>query len=306
MHIIKSKIKRIFFSLLIWFCKWLGMNHPLFLVKIRYFVRFHKRLNMQNPKSLNEKILWLSFNTDTEVWSQLTDKYKVREYVSELGLERYLVDLYGMWESVDSLDFNMLPDSFIIKANHGSGDSIIVQDKKTINAEDIKKKLSIILKTKYGVLESGRHYYNIKPCIIIEELLLNDSISTRYSSSLIDYKIWCFNGTPKYIWVCTNRTKKCVDVMTYDLDWNAHLEYSVFNDSYRRSILIPKPKNFDEMMFIAGKLSSGFPCVRVDLYNLDGRIYFGEMTFTSLGGLMNFYTEDFLLKCGEMIDLNLC
>lgn len=284
--------------------RFFGRKYPELLVKIRYFIRFKKKLKLNNPKTLNEKILFLSLRTDTSKWTKLADKFKVRSYIKECGLSETLVNCYGYWDNISELDFNSLPEKFVLKSVHGSGDIIIVNDKKLINKEDVYKKLQEAINTIYGDLEGGKHYMRIKPAIIAEELLINDKESLKHSTSIIDYKIWCFNGKAYYIWTCCNRDKNGTDVMTYDLSWNAHPEYSIFTNHYRRGEILPKPRNFNKMIEIAETLAKPFPVVRVDLYNIEGKIYFGEMTFTSLGGLMDFYTDDFQNLTGNLIDLN--
>lgn len=284
----------------------IGRRNPELIVRIRYWMRFHKRLDLDNPRTLNEKIQYLSLRTDTAQWTRLTDKYQVREYVASCGLEHILNRLYGVWDNAGDIDFNSLPDSFVIKATHGSGDSIIVTDKSAVNEDEMRRTLDATLSQTYGLSEGNPHYSRIVPRIIAEELLVNDEVSAVYSSSLIDYKIWCFNGRPAYIWACTGRTKTSARVMTYDTQWNSHPEYSVFNDHYRRDGIIPKPERLEEMLSVASRLAGTFPVVRVDLYNLAGRIVFGEMTFTSLGGLMNFHTDEFLLQAGSEIVLPDC
>lgn len=280
-----------------------GRRNPELIVRIRYRLRFHKRLNLDNPRTLNEKIQYLSLRTDTTEWSRLTDKYTARDYVRECGLADTLNTLYGVWDHASDIDLNSLPDSFILKTTGGSGDSIIVKDKNQMDAESVFRYLDRMVNTVYGLSEGNPHYSRIVPRIIAEQLLVNDEVSARYSSSLIDYKIWCFNGKAAYIWTCTDRTSHGTKVMTYDTDWTAHPEYSVFYSHYSRGDVIPKPENLDRMLVIAEKLAAPFPVVRVDLYNIAGRIYFGEMTFTSLGGLMDFYTPEFLEKTGDMIRL---
>lgn len=280
-----------------------GRRNPELIVRIRYRLRFHKRLNLDNPRTLNEKIQYLSLRTDTTEWSRLTDKYTVRDYVRECGLADTLNTLYGVWDHASDIDLNALPDSFILKTTGGSGDSIIVKDKSQMDAESVFRYLDRMVNTVYGLSEGNPHYSRIVPRIIAEQLLVNDEVSARYSSSLIDYKIWCFNGKAAYIWTCTDRTSHGTKVMTYDTDWTAHPEYSVFYSHYSRGNVIPKPENLDHMLAVAEKLAAPFPVVRVDLYNIAGRIYFGEMTFTSLGGLMDFYTPEFLEKTGDMIRL---
>ncbi len=289
---------------IIWATQFIGRNFPETLVKMRYWARFKKRLNLNNPQTLNEKILHMSLRTDTTLWTRLADKYAVRGYVEECGLTDILVPLYGHWESADDINFEHLPNSFVLKTVQGSGDIILVKDKNVVDIEQIRQQIDKSSKTKYGELEGGKHYMRIKPAIIAEGLMANDEISSKYSTSIIDYKIWCFNGKPYYIWACCNRDKHGTDVMTYNLEWQAHPEYSIFYDHYRKGQILPKPVNFDQMMLIAEKLAKPFPVVRVDLYNLGGKIYFGEMTFTSLGGLMDFFTDEFQEMCGNLIDIN--
>lgn len=282
----------------------MGKNHPITFARIRYFARFHKKLDLKDPKTLNEKILYLSLCTDTSLWTRLADKYRVREYVIEKGLEDTLVNLYGVWNQAVDCDFDILPNSFVLKCNHGSGDILIVKDKSQINKTTVLEQFQKELCTPYGAIESGLHYLRIEPKLIAEELLVNDDTSKLYSKSLIDYKIWCFNGKAAYIWVCCNRDKHGCEVMTYDLQWNAHPEYSIWLEHYRKGQVIPKPKNLEHMIDVAETLAGSFPVVSVDLYNLEGKVYFGEMTFTRLGALMNFFTNDFLRKCGDMIDIS--
>jgi len=236
--------------------------------------------------------------------TRLSDKFAVREYVKECGLERILVKLYGVWKDASLIDFSRLPSSFVLKPNHGSGNIVLVNDKTQLDVNKVVKQLNRDLKHTYGELEGGRHYYGIKPVIIAEEMLYNDSESAKYSTSIIDYKIWCFNGEAHYVWTCCNRNDDSTQVMTYDRDWNMRPEFSIFNKYYSKALPLPRPKALDQMLQVAEILSKPFPVVRVDLYNLDGKIYFGEMTFTSLGGLMDFYTDEFQIHAGNLIDLS--
>lgn len=289
---------------IIWMVSFVGRHFPETLVKIRYFVRFRRRLNLENPKTLNEKILYMSLRTDTTLWTRLADKYQVRGYVEECGFSDILVPLLGHWEKAEEIDFNQLPREFVLKTVQGSGDIILVKDKSQIKENEIREQMDISVNTVYGELEGGKHYMRIKPAIIADALIKNDEESQKYSTSIIDYKIWCFNGRAHYIWACCNRDHQGTDVMTYDLNWKAHPEYSVFNEHYRKGVVLPEPQNFEKMVEIAEKLAKPFPVVRVDLYNLAGKIYFGEMTFTSLGGLMDFYTDEFQDLAGSLIDVN--
>ena len=303
MHPTTKKSTRILFAPLIAFCNWLGENHPVALVKLRYFARFKRFPNLKAPKDLNEKILYMKLFTDTSQWTRLADKYQVRDYVKEKGLEQYLVDLYGVWYNANEVDFDKLPNVFIFKANNGcgKGSNMIVSDKSKIDTDAVRKTVNGWLHEKHvGALAAEPQYKNMKPCVIAEALLPIE----EGQKSLVDYKIWCFNGKAHYIWTCSDRDNQGTEVMTYDRDWNPMPEVCVFDDRYRKGALMEKPKNLDEMLNVAETLTKGFPCVRLDLYNIKGKIYFGEMTFTSLGGMMDFYTPEFLLKCGEMVDLN--
>ena len=282
---------------------WFGRNFPGAMIRIRYFIRFHRFPNLRNPRTLNEKIIWMSLKTDTGQWSRLTDKYAVREYVKSRGLSDILTGLYGVWSDASDIDFSKLPEGFVLKPTHGSGNVMIVDSKSGLDIDSAVRTLNGYLSTRYGELEGGRHYYRITPRVVAEELLINDEISARYSKSVIDYKIWCFNGKPHYIWTCCNRREGYAQVMTYDTDWTPHAEYSVFNSHYAEGAVVPRPKCLERMLEIAAILSEGFPVVRVDLYNVGDRVCFGEMTFTSLGGMMNFYTAEFLEKAGDMISL---
>jgi len=280
-----------------------GKRNPELITRIRYFMRFHKRLNLENPSTLNEKIQYLSLRTDTSEWSRLADKYAVRQYVTDCGLGDILNTLYGVWDDVSEIDFSTLPDQFILKTTNGSGNCIMVRDKKLMDEKAVLKSLNGMMHTVYGLSEGNPHYSRIKPRVIAEELLYNDPESAKYSSSLIDYKVWCFNGKAHYIWVCTDRTHSGTNVLVYDTEWNAQPEHSNFTKYYRRGSVIPKPENLERMLAVAERLAAPFPVVRVDLYNIAGRIYFGEMTFTAVGALMNCYSEEFLLHTGRLIKL---
>ncbi len=268
----------------------------------RTYKRFlHYPMNWKNPIDINEKINWMKIYSDTSEWTKLADKYRVREYVEKCGLSDILVPLYGKWKKPSEIDFASLPNSFVLKLNNGSGDCVIVQDKRTFNFGDVIKRYSKCLNKSYG-LETGEfHYMKIPPLIISEQLLHQDG---TISSSLIDYKVWCFDGKPYMIWVCFNRTKGKVSVDSYDLNWNYHPEWSIFTKHYQNGNgIIPKPPCLDYMLAAASTLSQGFPQVRVDFYVVEGKLYFGEMTFTSNCGCMNFYTKEFLIELGNQIKL---
>lgn len=276
---------------------------PINIAKLRYWYILHKWPNFRHPKDLNEKINYLKFYGDTSKWPMLTDKYAVRKYIESLGLKNILVKLYGKWDSVDDIDWELLPNQFVMKCNNGSGDVIICHDKSKLDIEATKKYFRKILSQTFGIVSGEPHYSQIPPCIIAEELLDN-STQPCNSSSIIDYKIWCFNGKPYNIFCCYNRKKYNTNIGCYDLNWKYHPEYSVFTHHYKKSPhLLPKPTCLKQMLDIAQKLSMGFPILRVDLYEVNGKVYFGELTFTSQSGCMDYFTQEYLIQMGNQVKL---
>lgn len=308
-HPTLSKAGRILFSPIIRASEYLGIHHPVLLVQIRHLLCYKRFANLKNPRNLNEKILYLKLFSDTSSWVDLADKYKVRDYVKKVGLGNILVELFGHWDSVEDFKngFESLPNSFILKANNGDGKGsyVIVNEKLEFTGEQFNTLCATVrnwLGNKHvGALGAEPHYRKIKPCIIAEELLP----SVKGETSPTDFKIWCFNGEPYFIWVCNDRCNhgSSAHVMTYDTDWVAHPEYQKFNSDYLEGAVMPKPENLDEMLVVARRLSAGFPEVRVDLYNIDNKIYFGELTFTSFGGLNTDKAQEFLNLCGELVKI---
>lgn len=254
-------------------------------------------IDWDNPRDINEKIQWLMCFSDTSLWSVCSDKYKVREYVSSKGLADILVPLYGTWSNVDDIDFDSLPDKFVIKCNHDSGSCMIIDKSEGFDPAAVRSALAAHLKVRYGYVHGEMYYNRIVPRIVAERKL--EQVS-GVGNSMIDYKIWCFDGKPYSIWACYDRTSEGTYVNIYDLDWNVHPEVSVFTDHYRDGEgKVPRPECLDRMLSAAARLSEGFPEVRVDFYEAGGRLYFGEMTFASLCGKMDFYTQDYLEELGR-------
>lgn len=283
------------------FLERINLLSPKRISKIKYFLRFGRIANLKHPQNLNEKILWLSHDTDTLRWTELSDKYRIREYVTNCGLESLLVKLYGVYGSADDIDFDILPHSFVLKTNNGCGTVMLVEDKSKLDIIQTRKVLNRWLKIPFGILSAEPHYRKIKSCIIAEEYLKEKS---SISTSLIDYKVWCFNGKPYYVFIVCNRNiqEHKADYVIYDAKyWSDCRE--LLSKQYRNNISVPKPKNLDKMLEYATVLSKGFPQVRVDFYEVNGKIYFGEMTFTSQGGLMPYFTQESLRMMGEKITL---
>lgn len=240
-HPTLSKSGRIIFAPLIKLCELMGHYAPELLLKLRYRYVFKKPLNLKNPQDLNEKILWAKLYSDTSRWTELADKRTVRDYVEKNGLGDTLVKLYATWYKKEDVNFDVLPEIFIIKANNGDGkgtNKIIRKSELTPEKEaEYKKMIGEWLNRKnIGALHAEPHYKNMKPCVIAEEVLPLDLGAT----SLTDYKMWCFNGKCYYTWICNNRSVggNSAHVMTYDMDWNAHPEFSVFNSDYLQGRII--------------------------------------------------------------------
>lgn len=260
-----------------------------------------RRINWQNPVDINDKINILKLTSDTKEWTRLSDKFLVREYISEKGLSDILVPLYKKYDKACDIRLEELPDSFVMKTNHGCGEVLIVKDKSKIDENNLRKKMDDYLQYRYGLHQAEYHYLDITPCIIVEQLLSENDNSI--SNTMIDYKIWCFDGKPYCLFVCFNRGA-VTNVALYDLEWR-YIKNGLKNSNHfiETPGVVPRPQNLDMMLRYASILSQGFPEVRVDLYNVNGKIYFGEMTFTSLGGFMNYYTDDFLKQLGNQIKI---
>ena len=295
--------KIIILSIVNFLCKF-HLLSPIQVARLKYYYKFHRMPNFEHPTDLNEKINWMKFYGDTSKWADLADKYKVREYIESKGLADTLVKLYGKWDNANDIDWDKLPKQFVLKVNNGCGDVLICKDKDKLDIPSVVKKYNQLVSMKYGAVTGEPHYAKIKPCIIAEELL-DVSKQSIPSTSLIDYKVWCLNGKPYLTWCAWNRRGACgADCGVYDNDWNYRPDYSIFTEHYNESnIRLPKPKNLEKMYEIASKLSEEFPIPRVDLYEVDGHIYFGELTFTSLGGFMDYFTPEVLLDMGKKVKL---
>ena len=275
------------------------MHHNLQgLASLLYHDRLHRRINWKHPHDLNEKINWLSFKTNTSMWTRCADKYRVREYVKECGCEEILVPLYGVWEQASDIDFSSLPDKFVIKTNHGCGDVFVVKDKSSINQTLIREKLQRAIETPFGRELAEPHYLKIPPCIICEQLL-EDGVN----ENPVDYKVWCFNGRPHYILTVSERNIHTHEfkLNLFDTQWKRLDEY--MSPQYRNHVQVPKPQNFTQMLEYARLLSEPFPQVRCDFYEINGQIYIGELTFTSRSGRMDYFTLEALRTMGDLVTL---
>ena len=260
-----------------------------------YYKRTGELLNLDNPQTYNEKIQWMKLYDSTQVKADLADKYLVREYVKEKIGEEYLIPLLGVWEKAEDIPFEEMPEQYVLKTNHGCGYNIIVRDKKELNVEDAKNKLTKWMDTNFAYSAGLElHYKLIKPLIIAEKYIEN------MNGEVNDYKVFCFNGKAKYIMFLTDRQTN-LKMAFYDTDWNL----MPFVYSYDRlTDHVPRPDNLEELIRISEKLAQGFPHVRVDFYRLNtGKYKFGEMTFTSYSGACLWNPPEYNQILGDLIDL---
>lgn len=297
-------ILEVFLYELIIFCEKIGVLTPYRYAKFMYLLKFRKRANQRIPSSINEKIMWLAFHTETKEWTRLADKFLVREYVKERGLEHILVKLHGAYNKPEDINFKKLPDSFVLKMNNGYGSVVLVKNKQQTSWEELLISMKSWSRKPFGVLTAEPHYRNIEPCILVEELLQNQD--EAISTSIIDYKFWCFNGKVEYCFIVFNRdmNKKRANYSMYSLpNWES-LDYKL-NSKYVNNQFVPKPDCLDEMIKCAEILSKGFPVIRVDLYAVNSKVYFGELTFTSNGCRMAYFPNNVLNEMGDKIKLNI-
>ena len=267
------------------------------MIKMQYFIKNGTRLNLKNPKRFTEKIQLYKIMYRNNEMTKCVDKYEVREYVKKKGLEYILNELYGVWDSADDIDFDKLPNSFILKTTNGSQTNIICKDKNKLDFEETRKKLNSWLGEKREKLGREWAYYNVKPRIICEKLL-----SYNIGEELPDYKFLCFDGEPYCLYFINGRKQgEKVNLGIFDLNFNQLPYYRADENELKERQ--EKPKKFEEMIEIARKLSKDFPHVRVDMYNINGKIIFGEMTFYDGSGYQRYQPDEFDYILGNQFNL---
>lgn len=271
---------------------------PVFVTKLLFHHYMGERLDLNNPITLNEKMQWLKlfYYNNNPLVTKCVDKYLVREYVKECGCEELLVNLIGVWNTPEEIDFDTLPNQFVLKCNHGSGSVIICRDKNKLDRTDVKEKLNKWLKEDFGKERAELSYQDVKRCIVCEELIKTDN-----NKAPNDYKFFCSYGKPKFLFCATERNGEHAYFDFYDLNWN---HYDVTNSHPNSSVPVDIPPHFREMMDAASKLSKDFPLVRVDLYDENGKVMFGELTFLHFGGLHPFNPREFDKIFGDMFDIS--
>ncbi|PIC95681.1 carbonic anhydrase [Sporosarcina sp. P26b] len=265
------------------------------MIKIQYWLKTGRLLNLNDPKRYNEKLQWYKLYYHDPLMTECADKFRVREYVSSKGLDDILVPLYGVYNDSQEIEFNTLPNKFVFKTNNGSHTNILCKDKSKLNFQDTKLVLNSWLNQRTP--RAGREwaYYDIEPKIICEKYLETSN------DELIDYKFYCFNGKPSYIKVAKEHKVEGLQNGIFNMAFEqlpyCRKEVGIINEK------IEIPKNFDLMCKVVTKLSEDFPHVRVDLYNIDGEIFFGELTFYDTSGYQIFEPDEFDFILGELFTL---
>lgn len=255
-------------------------------------------LNLLSPNTFSEKIQWLKINDRKDIYTILVDKYKVREYIKEKLGEEYLIPLIGIWDDPDDIDFNKLPDQFVLKCNHNSGLGMcICKDKSKLDISKVRRELKKGLKQDYYLTGREWPYKNVSRKIIAEKYMKNE-----HETELKDYKFFCFNGEPKYCQVISDRsTNETIDF--FDMKWN-HQEFIGLNSKCSNSKYpIAKPVTFEKMKEFAYILAKNTKFVRIDFYEIERKLYFGEITFYPASGFGNFKPSEWNEKLGEMVNL---
>ncbi len=245
------------------------------LLNRKYEAIFGKRLNLDNPQTFNEKLQWLKLYDRNPEYTIMVDKYKVRDYIKEKIGEEYLIPLIGVWDNPDDIDFDALPDKFVLKCNHNSGLGMCVcKDKSKLNIENVKSELKKGLAQDYYLTGREWPYKNVPRKIIAEKYMTD----TSDSSDFTDYKFFCFNGYVDCVMVCLERSSGDTKFYFFDSNWNLK-RLNTRGKNAPDGFTISKPSQMDKMFEIAAKLSKGLPFVRIDLYQSNDHIYFGEITF---------------------------
>lgn len=268
-------------------------------IRLAYFRRLHKFPDLKNPKTFNEKLQWLKIHDRKPVYTTMVDKYEVKKYVSDKIGEQYIIHTLGVWNSFDEIDFDKLPDKFVLKCTHDSGGLVIVKDKKSLDLVAARKKLESSLKVNYYWQGREWPYKNVKPRIIAERYMEDSK-----TAELRDYKFFCFNGHVKALFVASDRYTDGEETKFdfFDSEFN-HLPFKQGHPNAKNTP--NKPACFEEMKSLAEQLSVGIPQVRIDFYEVDGRVYFGEYTLFHYSGMIPFVPEEWDKTFGDWIDLKI-
>lgn len=273
------------------------------MIEIIYLRIFHQKLNLKDPKTFNEKLQWLKINDRKSEYTKMVDKIEAKKYVASIIGNEYIIPTIGIWKSFDDIDFDRLPNQFVLKCTHDSGGLVICRDKSKFNKKKARKRIEKSLKVNFYNVGREWPYKNVKPYIIAEQYM-EDFDGAKDSSGLMDYKFYCFNGKVRCLYISRgmeNHSTAKVSFLTpsWELAPFSRTDYKSFNT------LPKKPNQFNKMIELSESLSVNSKFLRVDLYEINGRIYFSELTFAPCSGFMPFEPKEWDDILGSWIELNL-
>lgn len=265
-------------------------------IRLRWNANMPYRLNLKHPQTFNEKLQWIKLNDRNPLYTNLVDKYKVKQYVTERIGSEHVIPVIGAWDDVESIEWDNLPNQFVIKCSHDCGGMVICKDKSKLDIQAAKKRLKRCMSQNYYWQSREWPYKNVVPKIFAEAYMEDQFGELR------DYKWFCFNGEPKAFFIASDRQKEGEETKFdfYDTEFN-HLPFVQGHPNSKEEL--DKPVGFEKMKKLAAKLSKGIPEVRVDFYDVDGKVYFGEFTFFHYGGMTPFEPNEWDYKFGEWIKL---
>lgn len=268
-----------------------------FYLRCMFRLRLKKRLDLEHPQTFNEKLQWLKLYNRNPKYIQLVDKAAVKDYFAKTVGEQYLIPTLGIYDTVDEIDFDALPNQFVLKCTHDSGGMVFCRDKSQLDIPNAKKRLRDGLKRNYYKFNREWPYKHLKPRIIAEQYMVDES-----GYELKDYKFFCFDGVPKMIYVASDRGKTGEETKFdfFDMDFN-RLPFT--NGHPNSSHDFACPQGFEKMKELAETLSKGYPHIRVDFYDINGKVFLGELTFFHCSGVMPFDPEEWDYKLGEWLKL---
>lgn len=297
------RIKRLKYRILLKFTRLLPSLFPdSWYLKAYYFFEMGHELDLKNPALYSEKLQWLKLHDRKPEYETKVDKVNVKEYVASLIGDEYIIPTLGVYERFDDIDFDKLPDKFVLKCNHDSGNVIVCKDKRKFDVQKARKVLTDALNTDFYLRGREWPYKNIKRKIMAEYFLVAPDEPFYNHLGMTDFKFSCFDGRVNDVMVCLERESGDTKFYFFDKDWNL-LRYNIRGKNAPEGFTIPRPDNFEKMVEIAEILSANIPYMRVDLYNLGGKIYFGEMTFFPQSGFDPNLLPETEILYGSLIEL---
>lgn len=278
--------------------KLVGLIPTKIWLSYRFKRRAGYKMDWKNPKTFNQKLQWLKVYDRNPLYTTMVDKYEAKKYVADIIGEEYIIPTLGVWDRFEDIDFDQLPDQFVLKCTHDSGGLVIVRDKSRFDKEKARKKFKMALNRNPYTVDREWPYKNVKPRIIAEQYMEDPT-----SKDLKDYKIFCFNGVAKAMFIATDRANETEETKFdfFDMEFQ-HLDFT--NGHPNADVPPQKPASLTKMRELAEQLSVGIPQVRVDFYEVNGAVYFGELTFSHWSGMKPFEPKEWDYKLGEWIDLS--